>query len=231
MKTKKFLLQALVLMVCGLGFQSCLKNDGIDSGQNTVFPNGIVTVKTASDKTVYLQLDDKTTLLPINMKKHPFDGKEVRALLNFNEVKAAHNGYSKAVNVNWIDSIMTKGLVPHTDNDNEKYGHDAIDILRSPVTAVEDGYLTLRVRVLASGVGKHQISLVRNVNPKDPYTVELRHNAFGNFGGRLSEGYVAFRLHDLPSTQGKPVKLTIKWKSTAGEQMHQFDYISPNAEH
>ena len=36
---------------------------------------------------VFLQLDDKTTLLPTNMTKSPYGEKEVRALVNYKEVE------------------------------------------------------------------------------------------------------------------------------------------------
>ncbi len=59
--------------------------------------------------------------------------------------------YGAVVNVNWIDSILTKKPVLCLDSSEEnhaKYGHDAVDIVRDWVTVVEDGYLTLRFRAL-----------------------------------------------------------------------------------
>ena len=38
---------------------------------------------------------------------------------------------------------------------------------------------------------------------------------------------MAFDLNDvLPDTQGKKVKLTVKWKSTVGDKTVDFDYCS-----
>ena len=160
-------------------------------------PNALVTVKVTGDR-CYFQLDDQTTLAPVN--------------------------------VNWIDSILTKKPVPclATPEENDaKYGHDAVDIVRDWVTIVEDGYLTLRFRALWGNVKPHSINLIAHVNPQNPYEVELRHHTNGDPQLRWGDALVAFDLNDvLPDTQGKKVKLTVKWKSTVGDKTVDFDYCS-----
>ena len=39
-------------------------------------------------------------------------------------------------------------------------------------------------------------------------------------------GLVAFRLADLPDTEGQTVKLTLKWKSYGGDKSVTFDYCT-----
>ncbi len=70
-----------------LSLQSCL--DDNDTYENKLYPNALVTLKQGADKTVYLQLDDKTTLLPINLKSSPFGDREVRALVNYKDCKTS----------------------------------------------------------------------------------------------------------------------------------------------
>ena len=41
--------------------------------------------------------------------------------------------------------------------------------------------------------------------------------------------FLNFRLSDLPDTEGKTVKLTLKYKSFSGEKSIQFDYCSRKA--
>lgn len=224
---KKLALAALGVIVFSVTMGSCSTDDDNDWYWSSV-PNALVTVKLAGDG-CYLQLDDSTTLLPTNLKK-PFGDKEVRALVNYTVSNQKDPKYSAVVNVNWIDSILTKKPVPSlaTEKENdEKYGNDAVDIVRDWVTLAEDGYLTLRFRTLWGGVKAHTINLVADVNPKNPYEVELRHNANGDPLLRWGDGLVAFDLNDiLPDTHGKTVKLTIKWKSTAGNKSVDFDYCS-----
>lgn len=225
--TKLKALHVVAMMVVGLGLQSCLNTSS--RAPEITAPNGVVTVKTAADKTVFLQLDEKTTLLPDNMKKHPFNDKEVRAIVSYVEnEQGEHAGYTKSVHINWIDAIPTKAMVPNAGKDNSKYGYDPVELVQDKVTGVEDGYITLRIRIFVGYSGAHTFDMVSGVNPNDPYEVELRHNAHSDFGDRIYDGYTAFRLKDvLPDTNGKTVKLTLKWESSRGMQSHTFEYKTP----
>ena len=44
--------------------------------------------------------------------------------------------------------------------------------------------------------------------------------------GRYADGLVAFKLDALPDTEGKTVKLKLKWKSFSGEKSAEFDYCT-----
>ncbi|HHV04699.1 MAG TPA: hypothetical protein GXX64_12490 [Bacteroidales bacterium] len=218
-----------LLITAGLLFSflllpSCLDDDG--SNWNKLYPNALVTVKHASDETVFFQLDDKTTLLPLNLQPSIFDSKEVRALVNYNEVDEPSKQYDKAVHVNWIDSIRTKPMAPNLgDKNKDEYGDDPVEIVRDWVTIAEDGYLTLRFRTYwgYSGV-VHYVNLTPTNNPENPYEVEFFHDANGDYADRKGDGLVAFKLDKLPDTNGETVKLKLKWKSFSGEKSVEFDY-------
>lgn len=218
-----------VLIAAGLLFglmllPSCLDDDGSD--WNKLYPNALVTVKHASDETVFFQLDDNTTLLPVNVKPSLFDSKEVRALVNYEEVDESAKQYDKAVRVNWIDSIRTKPMAPNLgDGNKEEYGDDPVEIVRDWVTIAEDGYLTLRFRTFWGYDGVvHYVNLVPTNNPENPFEVEFFHDANGDHAGRKGDGLVAFKLDGLPDTNGETVKLKLKWKSFGGEKSAEFDY-------
>ena len=225
-KMKKWAFAALGLLLLACSLNSCSTDD--DNDYWKMMPSALVTVKTIGDG-CYFQLDDSTTLMPENLKK-PFGDKEVRALVNYSTTGKKDAQYGDIVNVNWIDSILTKQPVPclATPAENDaKYGNDAVDIVRDWVTIAEDGYLTLRFRALWGNVKAHSINLIANVNPQNPYEVEFRHNTNGDPQLRWGDALVAFNLNDvLPDTQGKTMKLTIKWKSTLGDKSVQFNYCS-----
>ncbi len=189
-------------------------------------PNAVVTVKTAADNTVYLQLDDSTTLLPTNMKEHPFKGKEMRALVNMRTVGDNAAPYDRAVVVNTIDSILTKPTAPTLgDRDDEVYGNDPLVIVGGFPTVCEDNYLTLYIGTLWGTPAKtHLVNLVTGANANDPYEMELRQNAYGDTKGRSGYTTVAFSLKSLPKTGGKKVKLKVKYQSFEGEKTAEFDY-------
>lgn len=194
-------------------------------------PNALVTVKPIDEGSFCMQLDDSTVVYPYNLKKSPFGDKEVRALANLTLVDAGTESdanYMRYVVVNWIDSILTKDAVPYPSDGNVvEYGEDPIEIVRDWVNIAEDGYLTLRFRTRWGNDGVvHFVNLLTGVNPEDPYEVEFKHNAYGDVNGMSGDALVAFRLNSLPDTEGKTVKLTLKYKSFSGEKSIQFDYCS-----
>ena len=229
MKILKFILVVAGTLSSLLLFQSCLDDD--DNYENNLYPNALVTVKQANDKSVFLQLDEKTTLLPVNLTTSPFGTKEVRALVNYKEVNESSKEYTKAVYVNWIDSLRTKMMVPDLNSENDAvYGKDPVEIVNDWVTIAEDGYLTLRFRIPVGNESKiHIMNLLAGGNPENLYEVELRHNASGDVEGRMRDALIAFKLDKLPDTNGKTVKLKLKWKSFSGDKSVEFDYSTKKA--
>lgn len=221
----KNLFRIAFVFCCGLVLNSCLDDDDNDK----YYANALVTVKHTSNEAIYLQLDETTTLRPINLKADIYGGKQVRALCNFKDSDESGEGYSKAVYINWIDSILTKDMVPNLgDLNTETYGNDPVEIINDWVTIAEDGYLTLRFQTVWGYSGKaHLVNLVAG-DAENPYTIEFRQNSFGDVNGELRDGLVAFNLNKLPDTAGKTVKLTLKWNSFSGAKSFQFDYNSQN---
>lgn len=222
MKLKNLFIASLSLI--SIILPSCDDND------DTVIvgPNALVTVKSSGDNTCYLQLDDNTTLLPQNMQKSPFGDKEVRALASLSEIEGEHQGYTKLVRVNWIDSILTKEMIiTDIDDLDEKFGNDPVEIIKDWVTVAEDGYLTLRFRTVWGNIGKiHTVNLVKSENIDDPYEIEFRHNANGDNQIVKRDGLVAFRLSELADTKGDTVDLTLKWNSFEGPKSTKFKYCT-----
>lgn len=227
MKTKNFFAVALFALVSVFTMFSCDDNDDV-VWYYPSSPNALVTVKPVTDGTFYLQLDDSTTLYPVNVKKSPYGDKEVRALVRYSEVDNVNVDYTKSVSIHWIDSILTKDAVPYLGEENiEQYGEDPIEIVKDWVNIAEDGYLTLRFRTRWGRTDKaHWLNLVVGKNPDDPYEVTFRHNAYGDLDGEWGDALVAFRLKDLPDTNGETVKLTLKYLSFSGEKTIQFDYCT-----
>jgi hypothetical protein len=227
-RTNVNFLIAAALVLVSLPLVSC--NDGDDYYWPDFYPNATVTVKTTETGRLFLQLDDRTTLLPVNLTTSPFDGKEVRALTNYRSVPQDSGEYDEAVHVNWIDSIRTKAMVPFVEGRNDDlYGSEPIEIVDDRITSVEDGYLTLHLRMPWYDPNiKHHINLLTGGNPDDPYEVELRHDAKGDGCVRVSDAYIAFRLDGLPDTGGETVKLRLTWRSSRGIRRAEFDYRTGN---
>lgn len=211
---------AAVAALAASGLSSCTGSD--DTDYSKIEPNALVTVRSTDSDGFYLQLTDDEVVYPTNITKHPFNGKTVRAFCNIDRLEG------NEVYVNWIDSVLTKQPVAHLgDEDVNKYGNDPVEIVNSWQTVAEDGFLTLRFRTEWSGTGrKHEVNLVTGVDPEDPYKVVFHHNAHGDYGTMVGDGYVAFDLSSLPDTGDEPVKLTLVWRSFSGEKTAQFDFRS-----
>lgn len=219
---KRFVLTTFVLGTLLLsGTLSSCTNDDDDTA--LLQPTALVTVRPTDSGAFTLQLDNTTVLYPSNMKSSPFGNKEVRALVNYTD--EGDRGDTRSVHINWIDSIRTKKPVPDLGIENDdRYGNDAIEIVKDWVTIAEDGYLTLRIRTLwGMANSKHYINLLTGVNPEDPYEVELRHDANGDTGGSMGDALIAFNLNDLPGKDGQDVKLKLNWKSFSGPKSAEFE--------
>lgn len=226
MKKIKISMAIVASLVAGFVFQACSTDftEGITVGQ--YYPNALVTVKPIDSNSFYMQLDENTTLLPVNMKGSPYGSKEVRALITYTEVPDDPRPYDKAVRVSWMDSILTKKAIVK-DDVNKDYGNDPVEIVDDWVTVVEDGYLTLRFRTMSSNTGGfHYVNLIAGQNPDNPYEVEFCHDARGDLYGKMFDGLVAFKLDCLPDTQGQTVKLTLKWNSFSGPKQAELDYCT-----
>lgn len=227
---KKYAKLSVLLILAGalsVAAVSCSDDDDNDYYLCTYPANALVTVKPVGTDSCYLQLDNNTTLNPVNIVGGLFGGKEVRALTNFCYTDG-YSGDARNVLINWIDSIRTKPMVPTLgDLNDETYGDDPVEVVNDWVTIAEDGYLTLRVRVLSNGSGHvHYLNLLSGVDADDPYTVELRHDAKGDVTGGYVDGIIAFNLGALPDTNGEIVKLTLKWRGYSADKSVTFDYCT-----
>ncbi len=222
MKKLKFLSLTLFSLFMASSFTACDTTEGYTIGD--IYPTAVVTVKPYADNThCYLQLDEKTTLYPVNISGLPYGTKPVRALINYLAVDDDAKDCDRAVRVVWMDEILTKQPVQHGNLTQEYLGDDPLEIVKDWVTLVEDGFLTLRFRTLSSGLGTvHVMNLVMGVNPENPYEVRLRHNAGDDTTGHMVDGLVAFDLSSLPATTDPNAKLKLVWNSFSGEKSVEF---------
>ena len=236
MKTLKTLNTIAFLLAAAIGLQSC-QSDTYPYDEGLVYPNALVTVKPDAEGTsFYMQLDEKTVLIPTNISKSPYGSKEVRALVNFssaeeNEISRSnhYNGddVKKSVYVNWMDSVLTKPMAKDLGREKniESYGNDPVEIVNDWVTIAEDGYLTLRFRTVWGTAGiTHFVNLVTTPDEDNTYHVTLYHDAMGDTIGNTGDGIVAFRLNELPDTGEETVNLILEWNSFTGTKTATFKY-------
>ena len=107
MKKNYYLLFGVFMSVITVLFISCDDDDKYDYDE--IRPTALVTVKPNADNTSFvMQLNDSVVLYPSNLKSSPFGTKEVRAFVNYELEDDVPNNYGTIVEVNRIDSILTK---------------------------------------------------------------------------------------------------------------------------
>ncbi len=227
MKMLKTLVLVFGVVLATLSLASCTDTDGYSLDRSEF---GIVTVKPHGDHAFYLQLDDYTTLWPVNQGTPPSD--EYRALAYFTLLSDSIPGYSHAVKVLGLDPILTKTISPDLGEANDSiYGTDPVRLHENSVWSkdgvwIEDGYLNINFITFFGGREKHYLNLIPKTNANNPYAFEFRHHAYNDPEMSEQEGLVAFKLIGLPSTNGETVKLKITYLSYEGEQIIEVDYMS-----
>ena len=230
MKTLKLFILALSLAACTIAFQSCNK-DGI-----VRVSTAIVTVKpNPALNSVMFKVNYQLTLYPVNVKGNEFGQEERRALIEFRKpsdseaLPMAMSSMGPQVYVTWIKLILTKQLAENKGGDEQnaqEYGQDPVEILNDWVTLAEDGYMNLCFRTMWGGLATHYVNMVYTPEADNPYCVTFYHDAKGDAALYQNDALVAFRLDQLPDTEGKTVDLKVKWNSFSGPKSTTFKYCT-----
>ena len=237
MKTmrKIMMLVAAALAMCAM--QGCYGDDDTDSideinqrlGNDVI--QALVTTKTAEDGTFYLQESEKRLLHPINFNASPYGDKEVRCIVYYTE--AGHGATNQTgmvdVYVKWIDDIYTlsaKAIEEALATPSARTAAHPIEIeiVYDWVNSLTDGYLTLHYHTERNDMST--IYLLTGQNPDDPYEVSLWPiPALSNSDTRLpSDGLIAYKIDNLPPTNGEVKIVTLRWYSPSGWKQAQFYY-------
>jgi len=206
------LLGALVL-----GAAACKKSE-----ESYPLVEAIVTVKTASDQSCYLQLNDEVALVPTNdsFKKNPY-GKEVRAYVIYSDKGPVEGvvGYQwRSVTLNLIDTILTKKPV----EGGQDYGDAPIEIYDNWMTVMEDGYLTLNFEGLWGASDRvHRINLVKSGKPG---YFTLCHDNAGDFGTVRHSGLVAFDMHEYEDPGADEYDFYVNYQGYAAAKTLRIHY-------
>lgn len=208
---------------------SCMNDDGYSLDEMAI---AVVTVKPIDNNSFYMQLDDNTTLWPVNLAT-PDIKEETRSMVTYNLLSDSIAGYSHAVRLLQMNPILTKQINENQGEKNDSiYGKDPVELNNKSVWSkegiwIEDGYLTIDFIAYYGGVKKHFLNLIPATGSTNPYELEFRHNAFEDPQSKPQSGLVSFKLDKLPSTNGETVKLKV-WFDTENvkKEFVELDYKS-----
>lgn len=216
------LILAAVAGMCSL--QSCDNDEGYSLD---TFAVEIMTAQPISDDTYYFIRDNGETLWPLANSDYRFNPKyRQRAQVNYTMLSDSISGYSHGIKVNWVDGIRTKAIAPFEGERNDSiYGTDPIELIAMEVGG---GFLDVLFGANYGNSGEsHYINLipVKGGN-ESPYELEFRHNAYNDPPLMGAQGLVSFDLSSLPDTEGKTVKLKIKFHTFDGDVIKEVDFNS-----
>lgn len=225
MKFWKYTWLMLTMTISLFGLSACQDDDDYSLDKfaieiMTVVPDG---------STYYLRRDNGEKLWPFATNCPGYNFSKTRAQVNYTMLSDSIPGFSHGIKINWIENILTKKISPYLAAENDSvYGTDPVEML---AMAIGDGYLDVRFAANFGNTGvKHLISLIpTQADNSDPYTLEFRHQAYGDGALYAAEGLVSFDLSSLPDTKGETVDLTIKVKTFDGEKSYKLAYNSDPA--
>jgi len=213
MRMKRIILGVTTVMLA-FSLLSCKDEDLMPDDADTMYPNALVTVKTASSGETFFWLDAETTLEPRDWR-NPFE-KETRALLNYTELSDESKSCTYVVRVNWISRVLTKDAVDITKSDGG-FGSDPVEILQDWMTVCEDGYMTLHFAA-PWGSTTHKVELVRTC--AQPLIFSFQHDSDAEPGSEWDDAVVAFKIASLVP---KGVKsFSLNWNSFSGVKDAEF---------
>lgn len=170
------------------------------------------TIMTLSDGSRILQLDQDNVLKPLNINDYSqeADGRVIVTYEDHGQIVAPADNKCKwhLGKITNIDPIVTSKPV---EADASVVSNDRIEvILDSPMTCVQDGYLTIAYEV---GSGNKDIQHHFSLRKTDkPLVFQLHHDNNGDISAsEVREGVVAFDLKDLLPTNGEIHKVIIKY--------------------
>ena len=212
--------------------------------------NAIVTVRRSSLGRNYFQLDEYTTLDPVGWD-NPFSN-EVRALVAYSDLNQKTDFCTKAVEVERIDSIVTRdaayinipdglpggtnlpvsAVQPGFESVKEMFDASSpVDIVTDQgipdwMTFSEDGYLMIHFATFWGDVTLHSVNLY--ASRKHPDHLYLVHKDNGDFQSSWKESLVAFRICQMYMSRKDeyrdPSSVVLHWMSFSGEKTLRLRY-------
>ncbi len=196
MKRLKSLTILLALLLAPV-LHSCLddENNGYIS---------IATVKVIDGQDYYFNMESGKKMYPGDTTSiHNYkvaDGQ--RVFVWYDLLNEVPTGYDYSAKVQGISDILTKGIIPLTEETADSIGDNRISIYNNEIW-ISQNYLTLRFYLAGSNLPSepHMLNLVRNetvTHEDDGYIyLELRHNAYDDPRERILHGYVSFKLDEI----------------------------------
>lgn len=195
------MLWSLCLIVATPFLSSCL--DDNDAPTYSISSEiQLSTVRLLDNDKFYFEFDDGNTLYPndgpVLRNYDAQDGQRVFVYYDLLEEKV--DGYTYHGDIRLIQNILTKNIIPMTEETEDSIGDDRINAIE---ILIAGGYLNISFQYYGTHTEdrKHMLNLVQNETieyPESDYIpLEFRHNAYNDYPSRIGWGYVCFNLENI----------------------------------
>ena len=180
--------------------QSCLNDD--DENRGTRFTIG--TIEVIGEKEYFFNLDDGDKMYPSDttyIHNYTVENNQ-RVFIHFLPLEEDIPGYDYNVKLIQLENILTKDIIPLTEETADSIGNDRINATSLWITG---NYLNIEHQFFHSNNPdkKHMLNLVINEtaetpDPEDEYfTLDFRLNAYNDEQRTPGWGIVSFRLDKI----------------------------------
>ena len=201
MKKLRFYLVAVILTVLTMPMlQSCLDDD--NDYRNTLFTIG--TLEIIDGKDYFFNLDDGDKMYPSDTAYiHNYElVNGQRVFIHFLPLEEDKPGYEYNVKLIQLENILTKDIIPLTEETADSIGNDRINVAELWITG---NYLNIEHQFFHSDNPdkKHMLNLVINQTSEAPepdedyINLEFRHNAYNDEQRTPGWGVVSFKLDEI----------------------------------
>lgn len=226
MKTVKYFLVTIGIVLSAIFFNSCLDDDDYSLGKFWV---EVMTVVPQGENSYYLRADDGKTFWPAatNLPYYKVE-EEYRVIANYtilgDSSTTSDKNYNYYVKVNSLKKILTKDIAESKGEKNDSiYGKDPVEIVG---LWTGDDYLNIQFRTVWGGVVKHYVNLIPSED--EDAMLEFRHNAYDDPESFRANSLVAFDLSGLDSlgltTETDTLTLTLKVNTFDGDKVYKVKY-------
>lgn len=207
MKKLRFYLVAFMLAFLLMPLlQSCVDNDNKLSSLFT-----IGTLKIIEGNEYFFNLDEGDKMYPSDTSYiHNYtliDGQ--RVFIHFLPLEEDVPGYEYNVKLIQLQNILTKDIIPLTEETADSIGNDRVNI---STPWISGNYLNIEYQYYHSNneAKRHMLNLVMNETPDAPapeegyINLEFRHNAYDDEQRTTGWGIISFKLEEITDQlQGK----------------------------
>ena len=212
--------------------QSCLNDD--DENRGTRFTIG--TIEVIGEKEYFFNLDDGDKMYPSDttyIHNYTVENNQ-RVFIHFLPLEEDIPGYDYNVKLIQLENILTKDIIPLTEETADSIGNDRINATSLWITG---NYLNIEHQFFHRNNPdkKHMLNLVINEastgeNDKPDYVnLEFRHNAYNDSQLTLGTGLASFKLDNIAEQLKEKKGLNIRVKSLYdGERFMTIDIKKEN---